>query len=189
MSETRIGARHGPAAIRQQSLTLGPHYPPLSTANALHDLGLVDCGDAAVTPGRIEPSFAAIEDALEPILAAGAVPLTFGGDGSVTLPQLRALKAVTGLLLATLLSLACSGGMRAEDGAAAARGAAQVEKTCIGCHPGPKLDAVVRRHVAGKDAGVALDGFLAGHHVPDAALRADVVAQLRARLDAGAGGE
>lgn len=98
VSETRIGARHGPAAIRQQSLTLGPHYPPLSTANALHDLGLVDCGDAAVTPGRIEPSFAAIEEALGPILAAGAVPLTFGGDGSVTLPQLRALKAVTGPL-------------------------------------------------------------------------------------------
>jgi agmatinase len=98
VSQTRIGARHGPAAIRQQSLSLGPYYLPFSTAHPLLDLGLVDCGDAAVTPGRIEPSFAAIEAALGPILKAGAVPLTFGGDGSVTLPQLRALKAARGPL-------------------------------------------------------------------------------------------
>ena len=98
VSDTRIGARHGPAAIRQQSLTLGPHYPPFSSAHPARELGLVDCGDAPVLPGRIEPSFAAIEAALRPIFEAGAVPLTFGGDGAVTLPQLRALKAVRGPL-------------------------------------------------------------------------------------------
>jgi agmatinase len=98
VSDTRIGARHGPAAIRQQSLTLGPHYPPFSSAHPTRELGLVDCGDAPVLPGRIEPSFAAIEAALRPIFEAGAVPLTFGGDGAVTLPQLRALKAVKGPL-------------------------------------------------------------------------------------------
>ena len=64
-----------------------------SESDAIAKLGLVDCGDAVVTSGRIEPSFAAMEQATAHILAAGAVPVTFGGDGAVTLPQLRAMKA------------------------------------------------------------------------------------------------
>ena len=35
VSQTRIGARHGPSAIRQQSLSLDPFYPPFSTVNPL----------------------------------------------------------------------------------------------------------------------------------------------------------
>ncbi len=90
-SGTRIGARHGPASIRQQSLTLSLSYAPFSVANPLEELNLVDLGDVVVTPGRTEPSFTAIEEAMTPIIEAGVTPLTFGGDGSVSLPQLRAL--------------------------------------------------------------------------------------------------
>ncbi len=91
--QLRIGARHGPTSIRQQSLALDRRLFGFSERDAIAELGLVDCGDAVVTSGRVEPSFTAMEEATAHILAAGAVPVTFGGDGAVTLPQLRAMKA------------------------------------------------------------------------------------------------
>ena len=60
------------------------------------------------------------------------------------------------------------------------RARAHVEKRCTGCHPGAKLDDVVRKRNATGDS--ALDDFLKGHHVADAELRAEVVAYLKARL-------
>lgn len=89
---TRIGSRLGPAAIRAQSSLVLEQLGD-SSIDIVGTLGLVDCGDAAVTAGLIEPSFAAIEAAVAAILAAGATPVTMGGDGAVTLPQLRALHA------------------------------------------------------------------------------------------------
>ena len=86
----RIGARHAPAAIRTQSRLLDVFYPSFSDANPLRELNLVDCGDACVVPGR-EESLDIIEAAVERIIATGTIPLTMGGDGAVTLPQLRAL--------------------------------------------------------------------------------------------------
>ncbi len=92
-NQVRIGARHGPTAIRQQSLALDRRLFGFSERDAVAELWLVDCGDAVVTSGRVEPSFTTMELATAHILAAGAVPVTFGGDGAVTLPQLRAMKA------------------------------------------------------------------------------------------------
>ncbi|MER1966454.1 arginase family protein [Castellaniella sp. GW247-6E4] len=88
---TRIGARLGPSAIRQQSTLVrrfsvtGPDTDPIQA------LGLVDCGDVILTPGSVESSYPNIQRAVASIAAAGAIPITFGGDGAVTLPQLRAL--------------------------------------------------------------------------------------------------
>jgi len=87
----RVGARLGPAAIREQSRLVRPYQPPLWDYNPLERLGLVDCGDVRVVLGDIEESFRRIEAAVESIVTAGARPITFGGDGSVSLPQLRAL--------------------------------------------------------------------------------------------------
>lgn len=90
---TRIGSRLGPAAIRQQSSLVrrfsvtGPDTDPIQA------LGLVDCGDVALTPGSTDASYPNIQRAVASILEADAIPLTFGGDGAVTLPQLRALAA------------------------------------------------------------------------------------------------
>jgi agmatinase len=86
----RIGARQGPQSIREQSRLVRPFQSELADYDVLKRLGLVDCGDAAVTPGRIEPSFERIEEAAFRIVAAGAVPIGFGGDGSVSLPLIRA---------------------------------------------------------------------------------------------------
>ncbi|HEY3554443.1 MAG TPA: arginase family protein [Casimicrobiaceae bacterium] len=86
----RIGARLGPAAIREQSTNLR-RFDPRSNIDVVERLGLVDCGDVPVTPSLIESSFAGIEAALDDVLAKNVIAATMGGDGAVTLPQVRAL--------------------------------------------------------------------------------------------------
>lgn len=86
----RIGSRMGPASIREQSTHLR-RYDPRTNRDVVADLGLVDCGDVAVTASLIDESFAAIEASIGSVVAAGAIPVTMGGDGAVTLPQVRAL--------------------------------------------------------------------------------------------------
>jgi len=90
----RIGARLGPSGIREQSALVRPYQPPLADYDPLAALNVIDCGDARVVPGRIEPSFEVIEAAVLAIARSGARTLTMGGDGAVTLPQLRALHRI-----------------------------------------------------------------------------------------------
>ena len=52
---------------------------------------MVDCGNVKLTPGRILDAFERIEQASSRIVEAGAVPVTIGGDGSVTVPVTRAV--------------------------------------------------------------------------------------------------
>ena len=87
----RLGARTGPAAIREQSTLVRPFQPPLWDVNPLEALAMVDCGDVDVVLGDLHETYARIERAVTTIINAGARPITFGGDGSVTLPQLRAV--------------------------------------------------------------------------------------------------
>src|SRR5262249_28031529 len=67
----RIGARLGPAAIREQSALVRRYEPPLHNFDPVHNLGLLDCGNSRVTPGIIGESFAAIEEAVWRIAGAG----------------------------------------------------------------------------------------------------------------------
>lgn len=87
----RLGARTGPAAIREQSGLVRPYQPPIADYNPLKELGVVDCGNVRVVLGDTVESFRRIEAAVSHIVDAGAVPVTFGGDGSVSLPQIRAV--------------------------------------------------------------------------------------------------
>ena len=86
----RLGARLGPAEIRRQSSLVRRYQPPLWQTNLLDELGVVDMGDVNVVLGDIIETYRRIETALDVIFDGGAVPVTFGGDGAVTLPQLRA---------------------------------------------------------------------------------------------------
>jgi agmatinase len=88
---TRIGSRQGPRSIREHSSLVRPVYPDLGERNILEALDVVDLGDVALVPSQVEPSFRAIEAALDRVLAQGGHPVTFGGDGAVSLPQLRAV--------------------------------------------------------------------------------------------------
>ncbi|MCP4330856.1 MAG: agmatinase [Alphaproteobacteria bacterium] len=88
---TRIGARYGPHAIREQSALVRPFQPPHADFNPLQTLNVVDCGNVDVTPSVIEQSYERIEAAVSRIVDAACIPVTMGGDGAVTLPQLRAV--------------------------------------------------------------------------------------------------
>lgn len=86
----RIGSRQGPASIRKQSLLLRA-YDAETGVNPLEALKVVDLGDARVRPGEVQPSYEAIEQAMDAATANGAVPITMGGDGAISLPEMRAL--------------------------------------------------------------------------------------------------
>lgn len=98
----RTGARFGPEAIRSASTLLREHDPALGV-DTLETLSIIDYGDVAVTPGSSERAVGEIAEQLEPIAAAGAVPLTLGGDHTIVLAELRALAATHGPLGVVLL--------------------------------------------------------------------------------------
>lgn len=86
----RIGSRQGPQSIREQSILVRPFNSELADFNPVEQLGLVDRGNVQLTPSRILDAFERIEAACVLIHEAGVIPVTMGGDGSVSLPQLRA---------------------------------------------------------------------------------------------------
>jgi len=86
----RTGARFGPRAVREQSSLIRPWNPVLKV-HPFERLKVADCGDVDVVPISIERTHAAIEAKIDQVVAAGARPISIGGDHSVTLPILRAL--------------------------------------------------------------------------------------------------
>ena len=91
----RVGARFGPAAVREASALLRP-YNPTQAVSIFDRLSVVDAGDIVVTPGFIDDSYERITAHLEPMLRAGVTTLAIGGDHSITLAELRAVSAVHG---------------------------------------------------------------------------------------------
>jgi len=87
----RVGSRQGPLSIREQSRLMRPYNPELADFSPAKRLGLIDCGDVKLTPGRILDAFERIEAVMARIVAGGVVPVTMGGDGSISLPQMRAV--------------------------------------------------------------------------------------------------
>jgi agmatinase len=86
----RPGARFGPEGIRSASVLLRPYHPALDV-DVLETISVVDYGDLPVAPGDTEGTYRRIEEALTPLVEAGAFPLVLGGDHSITLPELRVL--------------------------------------------------------------------------------------------------
>lgn len=90
-SISRTGANYGPRGIREIS-------SQFLTYNATWDfdldeaLRLVDCGDCGVVLANAEKTFSAAQHDIGQILSAGAVPVVLGGDHSVTIPAVRAIK-------------------------------------------------------------------------------------------------
>lgn len=89
MHPLRTGSRLGPVAIRRQSLLLG-RYGLESSVDIPAAAGLCDVGDVPVVQTDLAASMAAIERSVGALIDAGIVPIGIGGDGTVTLPQLRA---------------------------------------------------------------------------------------------------
>jgi agmatinase len=86
----RIGSRQGPASIREQSRLVRWYESEVADFDIRERLGLVDCGDVALVPSRIVEAFERIEEASWRIVDTGATPIGFGGDGSISVPLVRA---------------------------------------------------------------------------------------------------
>ncbi|MFZ5634614.1 MAG: agmatinase [Bacillota bacterium] len=96
-SSYRTGSRFGPSAIRKLSALLRPYNMNLDV-NIYDHVSGVDYGDVDVVPGYVEDTYARIEEFLTPLVEAGVAPIVLGGDHSITLAELRAMKKRYGKL-------------------------------------------------------------------------------------------
>ena len=93
----RSGADEGPAAIRRQSVFYSLRHGRGLIPEAGRDLVILDhlriadYGDVDVVPGDVEETFLRAHEKLADIVAAGAVPIVFGGDHSIPIPVLQVL--------------------------------------------------------------------------------------------------
>lgn len=94
----RPGARLGPRAIRAASVQLAELKAFPFGFDPFDTLAVVDAGDCFIDPHNPDTVVASIEAHIAAILAANAMPLTFGGDHFVTYPVLRAMAAKHGPL-------------------------------------------------------------------------------------------
>lgn len=90
-TSNRPGARFGPRQIRAESALLRP-YNMATGAAPFDTLQVADLGDVAINPYSLEKSVGIVERFYDEVLAAGCAPLTLGGDHTIALPILRALK-------------------------------------------------------------------------------------------------
>ncbi len=86
----RTGARFGPEAIRDFSILLRP-YNPEQDINIFDYISGIDYGDVPIIPGYISETYKKIEEALTPVIEKGIIPISLGGDHSITLGELRAI--------------------------------------------------------------------------------------------------
>ena len=92
-AENRPGQRHGPRQIRDMSSLLRSIHH-VTRMNPYQLCRIADVGDVPIaSPFSIEESHADIAAFHRKVHAAGAVPLSAGGDHSITLPILRAIAA------------------------------------------------------------------------------------------------
>ena len=91
-SISRTGANYGPRGIREASSTF-LSYNATWDFDLVEALSPVDCGDCDVILANAERTFEHAERDIGEILDAGAVPVTLGGDHSVTIPAVRAVTA------------------------------------------------------------------------------------------------
>lgn len=98
MATPRSGARFAPKAIRESSLVLQPNYNMAQRVAVFERLAAVDYGDAPAVLGFTSRSYDKMAEALGAVHAAGTIPIGFGGDHGVLLPELRAAAAAHGPL-------------------------------------------------------------------------------------------
>ena len=87
---SRTGANYGPRGIRDVSRMFLTYNATLGF-EVVEALNPVDCGDCPITLANPEKTFARAQADLSQIVGAGCLPVTLGGDHSVTIPAARAV--------------------------------------------------------------------------------------------------
>ena len=90
-TSNRTGSRFGPRQIRAESAMIRP-YNMWTRVSPFDSLQVADIGDVAVNPFNLEKTIAIVERAYDEILRHDVVPLTMGGDHTLVLPVLRAIR-------------------------------------------------------------------------------------------------
>jgi len=95
-TQYRSGARFGPRAIRHASALYAlrgvGYYDHEFDTVFLQGVRIVDCGDVDMIHMRPEACLQNIQEAVGKIVTRGALPVILGGDHSVPIPVLRALR-------------------------------------------------------------------------------------------------
>jgi agmatinase len=91
----RPGSANGPHAVRIASTMSGPWSFDWDV-DLFDRMGLVDCGDTPVIVGDLNRTHELVQQAVEAILEAGAIPIAVGGDHSLVVPGARALSSYLG---------------------------------------------------------------------------------------------
>ncbi len=90
-TSNRPGTRYGPRSIRAESCLIRP-YNMATRAAPFDSMQVADIGDVAINTFNLTDSVRIIEEAYDEILKADCIPLTLGGDHTIALPILRAIR-------------------------------------------------------------------------------------------------
>jgi agmatinase len=91
----RPGARFGPRSIRSQAYEPGSYHMDLGI-EIFDYLEVVDFGDAYCPHGQTDVSLANIKARVSEVAKRGIIPITLGGDHSITWPAATAVAEVKG---------------------------------------------------------------------------------------------
>lgn len=86
----RAGTRFGPREIRAESVMIRP-YNMATGAAPFDSLSVADIGDVPINTFNLLDAVRIIEESYHKILEHNVIPLTLGGDHTITLPILRAI--------------------------------------------------------------------------------------------------
>ncbi len=86
----RSGTRFGPRQLRTESVMIRP-YNMATGAAPFDSLSVADIGDVPINTFNLLDAVAIIEREYDRILGHNIIPLTLGGDHTLTLPILRAM--------------------------------------------------------------------------------------------------
>jgi guanidinobutyrase len=90
-ASNRPGARLAPREIRDESRMLRP-FNVSTGADPFNSLSVADIGDVPINTFNLAKSVKIIEQYYDQVVENGITPLTIGGDHTISLPILRALK-------------------------------------------------------------------------------------------------
>lgn len=90
-TSNRPGARLAPREIRDESRMIRP-YNMATRAAPFDSLSVADIGDVPINTFDLQKSVEIIEDYYDQVLSHNCIPMTLGGDHTIALPILRALK-------------------------------------------------------------------------------------------------
>ncbi len=89
-TSNRNGARFGPREIRNESVLIRP-YGMATGAAPFDSFQIADIGDVPLNSFDLSKSIGIIEEFYDDVLEHDVLPVTIGGDHTITLPILRAI--------------------------------------------------------------------------------------------------